>query len=932
MPTRNNLRFLDAPGEVAALMRRHDWSLSPLGPLQGWPQSLRSVVSLLLRSKFPMFVAWGPSLGFLYNDSYAEILGTKHPAAIGRPFEEIWSEIWDDVGPLAKRALAGEAIYLENLPLTMQRKGYEEHTWFTFSYSPVVDEHGDVAGMYCACTETTENITSEASRRDQMQRRRSLFEQAPGLFAVTRGREHVYEITNPAYLELVGRQGIVGLSVRDALPELDQKFIDQLNDVFDSGIPYIGRRIPVGLRRQGEMEERIVDFVFQPIVGVSGKVDGILIQGTDITEQAVAERDAQTERRRLDAVIESLPSGVILVDRDGAITRVNAANRTIWGEHPMPEGVAGYGVWHGTWADGTARHGQPVLPEDWALARALRGEVVTGDVVKIQPFGDGPRRTLLLQAMPIRLEDGELTGAVVAQTDISDRIRAEAELRASEARFRTITDAMPQMVWSTLPDGYHDYFNRQWYDYTGLPEGETDGERWANVFHPDDQPSAWARWRHSLATGEDYEIQYRLRHRSGEYRWVLGRAVPVRSERGAIIRWLGTCTVIHEQRLAQESLQRSERALREADRRKDEFLAMLAHELRNPLAPISTASQLLQMMPSDPARVRAVGEVIARNVRHMTELVDDLLDVSRVTRGLVQLEMEAVNLKEVIGSAIEQARPIIDARRHALRTRLPAMSLWVRGDRTRLTQIFTNLLNNAAKYTPEGGELDLDAEVMDMRVAVHVRDSGQGIEPALLPQIFDLFTQAARSPDRSQGGLGIGLALVQSLVTLHGGEITAKSEGKNLGATFSVGLSLIEPPAASGTTTAVPGEDRPSSLDVVVVDDNVDAAVTLQILMQALGHRVRVFHRALDALDAIVQHPPDVAFLDIGLPDITGYELAREIRQRLGERTVLLAALSGYGQPQDIDASRAAGLDHHLVKPIDHASLLKVLERVGKAS
>ena len=182
---------------------------------------------------------------------------------------------------------------------------------------------------------------------------------------------------------------------------------------------------------------------------------------------------------------------------------------------------------------------------------------------------------------------------------------------------------------------------------------------------------------------------------------------------------------------------------------------------------------------------------------------------------------------------------------------------------------------------------------------MHVRDSGQGIEPALLPQIFDLFTQAARSPDRSQGGLGIGLALVQSLVTLHGGEITAKSEGKNLGATFTVALSLVEPPEASAHPHRTSGGQRPSSLDVVVVDDNVDAAVTLQILMQALGHRVRVFHRALDALDAIVQHPPDVAFLDIGLPDITGYELAREIRERLGERTVLLAALSGYGQPQD---------------------------------
>src|SRR5688572_22229380 len=216
-----NLRFLDSPGEVAAMMRDHDWSRSPLGAPDQWPQSLRSVVSLMLRSKFPMFVAWGPSLGFLYNDPYAEILGTKHPSALGRPFQAIWSEIWPDISPLIDRALAGEASYMENLPLTIRRKGYDEKTWFTFSYSPVTDERGEVAGMYCACTETTAIVTAEHSRVARMQRLMSLFEQAPGFVAVTRGREHVYEITNPAYLELVGRQGIVGQSVRNALPELD---------------------------------------------------------------------------------------------------------------------------------------------------------------------------------------------------------------------------------------------------------------------------------------------------------------------------------------------------------------------------------------------------------------------------------------------------------------------------------------------------------------------------------------------------------------------------------------------------------------------------------------------------------------------------------------------------------------------------------------
>jgi PAS domain S-box-containing protein len=930
MPHRANLRFLDAPGDVAALMRDHDWSASPLGPPQAWPQSLRSVVSLMLRSRFPMFVAWGPSLGLLYNDPYAEILGSKHPSAIGQPFQQVWAEIWADIRALVDRALAGEASFMENLPLTVMRNGYQEDAWFTFSYSAVVDEQGEVAGMYCAVTETTASVLSERMRTAESQRLTSLFAQAPGLAAVTRGRNHVYEIANPAYFELVGREGILGLSVREALPELDQKFIDMLTEVFDTGVPYIGRRIPVALQRGERMEERIVDFVFQPILDPAGRVDGIFIQGTDMTEQALAELDAQTERSRLDAVIESLPSGVIIADASGALVRTNAANRGIWGAHPMSTTVSEYGEWKGWWADGSARHGQAVRADDWALARALRGEVVTGDVAEIQPFDGSPRRTLLLQAMPIRLQDGTVAGAVAAQTDISDRVRAEAELRASEARFRSITNAMPQMVWATLPDGHHDYFNRQWYDYTGLPEGSTDGEKWADVFHPDDQPRAWARWRHSLATGEDYEIQYRLRHQSGEYRWVLGRAVPVRDDAGAVIRWLGTCTDIHAQRVAQDALQRSEHALRETGRRKDEFLAMLAHELRNPLAPIATASQLLRLNP-DPARVRTASEVITRQVRHMTELVDDLLDVSRVTRGLVQLEMAAVDLKDALVGAIEQVRPLIDARRHSLRTRMTSEPAWVSGDRTRLVQVLANILNNAAKYTPEGGELEveLDVDVDGPHAQVFIRDNGQGIPQSLLPQIFELFTQADRTPDRAQGGLGIGLALVRSLVELHGGAITAQSPGAGHGSTFSVQLPAIAPVVPSTSDDNARAYRDSGSLDIVVVDDNVDAARTLQGLLVALGHQVRIFHRALDALGAIVAQPPDIAFLDIGLPDITGHELARRIRAQLGERTCLLSALSGYGQPQDVAASHQAGLDHHLIKPLDYAALHQVLAEAG---
>ena len=280
----------------------------------------------------------------------------------------------------------------------------------------------------------------------------------------------------------------------------------------------------------------------------------------------------------------------------------------------------------------------------------------------------------------------------------SERLRSVLALRDSEAKFRTIADAMPQMVWSTLPDGYHDYYNQQWYEFTGMPEGSTDGEEWNGMFHPDDQPRAWEAWQQSLDSGKTYEIQYRLRHRSGGYRWVLGRALPVRDDEGRIIRWMGTCTDIDDQKMAEDEL-------RLASSRKDEFLAMLAHELRNPLAPISSAAQLLKLQKGDDKRVQQASDIIVRQVRHLTDLVDDLLDVSRVTRGLVALEKVTLDLKSVVHSAVEQARPLIEARHHDLVLRIASARACVSGDKTRLVQVIANLLNNAAKYTPQGGEI-----------------------------------------------------------------------------------------------------------------------------------------------------------------------------------------------------------------------------------
>ncbi|MFD0669752.1 hybrid sensor histidine kinase/response regulator [Ramlibacter sp. MAHUQ-53] len=370
--------------------------------------------------------------------------------------------------------------------------------------------------------------------------------------------------------------------------------------------------------------------------------------------------------------------------------------------------------------------------------------------------------------------------------------------------------------------------------------------------------------------------------------------------------------------------------LAQSHRRKDEFLAMLAHELRNPLAPIATAAQLLRLATHDPARVLKSSELIGRQVAHMTELVDDLLDVSRVTRGLVHIEHESVDLQQVVHDALEQTRPQIEARGHAVDLRVEAAGVHVRGDRVRLVQVLANLLNNAAKYTPDGGYITVVLRADAHSAQLAVRDDGSGIDADLLPHVFELFTQARRTPDRAQGGLGVGLALVKSLVELHDGQVRATSAGRGQGSEFTVILPRQEPAAAGDAGEAgAPAAAPPRALRIMVVDDNADAAELLGAWLETLGHQVRVMTEPGAALEAARRDPAQVYVLDIGLPGMDGYELARHLRADPRTRRATLIALTGYGQAQDMLRSRESGFDHHFVKPADPQRLAAVMDALA---
>ncbi len=379
-----------------------------------------------------------------------------------------------------------------------------------------------------------------------------------------------------------------------------------------------------------------------------------------------------------------------------------------------------------------------------------------------------------------------------------------------------------------------------------------------------------------------------------------------------------------------EKLLKSEKEARQQaenqNKAKDEFLAMLGHELRNPLAPISTAAQLLKIAGSNEDIVKQYSEVIERQASHMAELINDLMDVSRVTRGLVTLKNEPVDMKLAVENAIEQVRPLIESRSHNLTVNITQAKAYASGDQTRLVQVITNLLNNAAKYTPQGGHISVALEVEAEQVRVSVADNGNGIEPSLLPHIFDAFTQAIRTPDRSQGGLGLGLTLVKSLITLHGGQVHARSEGLGKGSTFTFALPVLNE-VTSQTARRERGQVKGAAkpLSMMIVDDNQDAARALAVLLRTHGHQVLVEHDPQDALATAEAHSAQVFILDIGLPGMDGYELARRLRAEPKTAHAVFIALTGYGQENDREKAFAAGFNHHLVKPVDTQKLAAIL-------
>ncbi len=495
-----------------------------------------------------------------------------------------------------------------------------------------------------------------------------------------------------------------------------------------------------------------------------------------------------------------------------------------------------------------------------------------------------------------------------------------AELTESEARFRALAEDMPHLVWETDTEGRSTFQNAKWRSYTGLAR-ELSREDWAAIVHPQDFTSVKAHWERSLESGSECNTYCRCRRASdGAYRWFYLKTAPVRNSSGKIIRWVGTCTDVHEQRKAEE-------ALVEADKRKDEFLAMLGHELRNPLAAIRQAVSINEDEAEDDSARQWAGAIIKRQSAQLSRMVDDLLDVERINRGRIELRIEPLELDTVLARAIEAVRSTMEQKGQDFSADLAEGGLQVRGDAARLEQVFVNLLGNAVKYTPEHGRIGLTVRKEDSKAVITVSDNGIGIAPELLPHVFELFIQGETSIDRAQGGLGIGLTVVRSLVEMHGGSVGVESAGRKAGAAFSVHLPLLAKAEwDGGPSQAEPApETIPPALRVLIVDDHIDTAQTLALLLNRRNCKVRVTHDGPGGIIVAKEFNPHVFLLDLGLPGIDGYEIAGTLRADPRFRSALFIAISGYAQESDRARSLAAGFDHHCAKPVDFAALLNVI-------
>ena len=657
--------------------------------------------------------------------------------------------------------------------------------------------------------------------------------------------------------------------------------------------------------------EHAIDDSAAPIRIPGQGIIGAVLVFRDITQRRAAEREVWESRERLRITLASIGDAVVTTDDAGRVNYVNPAAEKLLSyssEQAADKQLAEvFNIVNEFTRQGAENPVERVLRDGRIVGLANHTLLLRADGVEI-PIDDS--------AAPIRDQDGQVAGVVLVFRDISERRRAEK----SQATLAAIVESSEDAIVSKDLDGRIVTWNPGAERLFGYLEDEAVGRPITLIIPPDrldEEASILARIRRGDRVDHYETVRVRKDGRQIDISLTVS---PVKAQDG---------TVIGASKIARDITERKrmERQLQEADRQKDNFIAILAHELRNPLNPIFNAAKLLEIERPDDRQVLEYSSLIEKEVRQITRLLDDLLDMSRITQGKLSLQKKLIDLASAVNDAIQTSRPVIEEAGHRLTIQLPGKALIMHADPARLVQVFSNLLNNAAKFTDVGGDINVIVEAQDSQATVRVKDSGVGIAPELMPKIFDMFVQGEAITQRTRGGLGLGLTVAREIVEAHGGTIEAKSDGLRQGSELIVRLPLSDPvPLPQIPDSADPLLPPASSpLRIVVVDDNKAQALSLQRLLQVIGHEVRVAYDASSAMKLLSDFVPDIALIDLGLPTISGYELARWMHEQPRLAKVILVAQTGWGRDEDRSRAREAGFVHHLVKPIDHQLLVNIL-------
>ncbi|MFD0738496.1 PAS domain S-box protein [Lysobacter koreensis] len=794
----------------------------------------------------------------------------------------------------------------------------QSESWTYSRAVPILDDEGNIVEWFGLARDVTEARRAQEALRESEQRFRSVFEQATGGIAQV-DLDGRLVLVNDRYCEIVGRS-------REELLTLRMQDLTHPEDLPQNIAAFA--EVAEGLRPGFTIEKRYrrpdgssvwVQNAVAATRGPNGRVQFVTAVVADITDLRAAEDNQGTLAAQRQLALDAARLGWWQFDPASGLVSHDERYAEIYGlEGSSPRHI-----------EEISRLLHPEdAPRVWAAVEAAVQPMEPAPYAVEYRINRPDGAVRWLEAHGVASFDGQgatrkVSSFVGTVGDVTARRLAEELLRANEARFRLMADASPAILWLTDPNGSCTFLSRQWYELTGQTEQEALGLGWTNATHPDDKEHAGNTFIEANAARMFFRTEYRLRASDGTYRWAVDLGRPWFSETGEYAGMVGAVFDI-------DARKRAEEALEEASQRKDQFLATLAHELRNPLAPISNALQVWPLVEQKPEEARRLREMMGRQVKQMVRLIDDLLDVSRITRGKIELRNERLDLAQAVEAAIEAQQPFIDANRHELTVVLPPVPIVVDADAGRLVQVFGNLLHNAAQYTRPGGHVWVTLQRDSDTAVVSVRDNGSGIPSEMLGGVFEMFTQVDQSLGRSHGGLGIGLALVKSLVELHGGRVEATSEGPGRGCEFVVRLPVAPDARASiaSSSTRAHSLPPPPAYRVLVVDDVEPSANTLALMLTRLGQEPHAVYSGDSALTAVEEFRPQIAFVDIAMPVMDGYEVARRIRALVGKGPVLVA-LTGYGQEEDRRRAFAAGFDHHLVKPTSIEAIHELLTSVA---